>query len=118
MLPVLNTTFIGAVDEPGLFNEKCLGCGDCVLGLTGGICPIARCAKKLFNGPCGGSSKGRCEVSITMGRDIDCAWHLIVDRLKDLDQLDNYEKIAAMKTWSPSAAGGPRQLLHPGNLPG
>ncbi|MBA4394686.1 MAG: hypothetical protein C0407_14135, partial [Desulfobacca sp.] len=63
VIPALNTTFLGALDKPGVWNEKCLGCGNCVLTYTGGVCPIARCAKRLFNGPCGGSSKGKCEIS-------------------------------------------------------
>ena len=117
VLPGLNTTFLGAQDAPGVFNEKCAGCGDCLLGLTGGICPIARCAKHLLNGPCCGSSKGKCEISISLGRDVECAWHLIVDRLKELGKLDNYEKISEAKNWTPGGAGGPRQLVHPGETP-
>ena len=117
VLPALNTSFIGALDEPGILNEKCAGCGDCLLGLTGGICPIARCAKRLLNGPCGGSSKGTCEISISVGHEVECAWHLIVERLKDLDQLDNYEKISKTKDWTPSGGGGPRQLVYPGETP-
>ena len=117
VLPGLNTTFLGALDEPGILNEKCAGCGDCLLGLTGGICPIARCAKRLLNGPCGGSSKGKCEISISLGRDVECAWHLIVERLKELGKLDNYEKISGAKNWTPGGAGGPRQLVHPGETP-
>jgi ferredoxin len=62
VFPALNTTFLGALDEPGTWREKCHGCGDCVLSFTGSICPVARCAKSLFNGPCGGSQGGRCEV--------------------------------------------------------
>lgn len=117
VLPALNTTFVGALDEPGVLNEKCVGCGDCLLGLTGGICPIARCAKKLLNGPCGGSSNGKCEISMTVGRDVECAWYYIVERLKELDKLDNYEKISRAKNWISSGAGGPRQLVHPGETP-
>jgi len=117
VLPALNTTFIGALDQPGVLNEKCAGCGDCLLALTGGICPIARCAKHLLNGPCGGSSKGKCEISISFGRDVECAWHLIVDRLKELGTLDNYEKISETRNWTPGGAGGPRQLIHPGETP-
>ena len=78
VLPALNTTFIGALDEPGLWREKCQGCGNCILALTAGVCPVARCAKKLFNGPCGGSSKGKCEIS----QDVDCAWHMIIESLE------------------------------------
>lgn len=117
VLPALNTTFIGALDRAGVLEEKCAGCGDCILGLTGGICPVARCAKRLFNGPCGGSSKGKCEISMSVGREVDCAWHQIIDRLTTLGQLDNYEKISAVKNWLPSSAGGPRRLVHPGEPP-
>ncbi len=106
VIPALNTTFIGALDEPGIWREKCQGCGDCVLAYTGGICPVSRCAKRLFNGPCGGSSKGKCEI----GDDVDCAWQLIIDRLKDLGRLDDYEKIQPPKDWSPDRPGGPRSM--------
>ncbi len=117
VIPGLNTTFIGALDEKGILNEKCVGCGDCVLALTGGICPVARCAKSIFNGPCGGSNNGLCEISISLGRDVECAWHLIVERLAKFDKLDNYSKIGQHKNWAPSNAGGPRQLVLPGEPP-
>jgi ferredoxin len=45
VIPALNTTFLGAVDEPGIWREKCRGCGDCILAETAGICPVTRCAK-------------------------------------------------------------------------
>jgi ferredoxin len=77
-LPGLNTTFLGFPEEHGVFTERCAACGNCVLHLTGGICPIARCSKSLLNGPCGGSQDGKCEIS----PDVDCAWQLIYDRLK------------------------------------
>jgi ferredoxin len=113
VIPGLNTTFLGALDEPGIWREKCQGCGDCILAYTGGICPVARCAKRLLNGPCGGSSKGKCEIS----KEIDCAWQLIVNRLKTLDRLDEYEKISALKDWSSDRAGGPRSLEKAENVP-
>lgn len=106
VIPGLNTTFLGALDEPGIWREKCHGCGDCILALTAGICPVARCAKRLLNGPCGGSSKGKCEIS----KEVDCAWQMIVDRLKALERLDDYEKISSLKNWSTDRAGGPRSL--------
>ncbi|MCD6295188.1 MAG: methylenetetrahydrofolate reductase C-terminal domain-containing protein [Deltaproteobacteria bacterium] len=104
VIPALNTTFLGSLDEPGLWREKCQGCGDCVLAYTGGICPVTRCAKHLLNGPCGGSSQGKCEIS----EDIDCAWQLIVDRLKALGRLDEYERLFPIKDWSSDRGGGPR----------
>lgn len=117
VIPGLNTTFLGALDRPGEWNEKCLGCGDCVLGETGGICPVARCAKSLFNGPCGGSANGKCEISDLVGMDIDCAWHLIIERLKEQDKLDNYKKIHPPKDWSTGTGKGPRRLIHRAETP-
>jgi len=61
-ISALNTTFIGVDREIGWYEENCRSCGECVLGETGAICPVARCAKSLFNGPCGGTSRdGKCE---------------------------------------------------------
>jgi ferredoxin len=105
--PALNTTFLGAVDKPGHFVEKCQACGNCVLASTGGICPITRCAKRLLNGPCGGASQGKCEIS----KEVDCVWQLIVDRLKALDRLDDYEKLFPLKDWSTDRAGGLRSFV-------
>jgi ferredoxin len=104
VLPAINTTFLGVTLEQGVWSERCQGCGECILHLTGGVCPVARCAKSLFNGPCGGSSNGKCEVN----KETDCAWHLIINRLKDLGQLDKYEEIIPPKNWSSSREGGPR----------
>jgi ferredoxin len=104
--PALNTTFLGDVQAEGVFTEKCQACGDCVLGVTGGVCPVSRCCKRLFNGPCGGSTAGKCEIS----KEIDCAWQLVVDRLEALGKLDDYEKIVPIKDWSKDRAGGPRRF--------
>jgi ferredoxin len=109
VLPALNTTFIGALEETGLWREKCQGCGNCILALTAGVCPVARCAKKLFNGPCGGSSKGKCEIST----DVDCAWHLIIERLEGLGKIENYMHIIPSRDWSTDRGGGPRKLVRP-----
>ena len=107
ILPGVNTCFMGATEERGLWTERCQGCGQCVLAVTGGICPVARCAKRLFNGPCGGSTSGKCEIS----KEVDCAWQLIVDRLKALDRMDEYEKLFPVKDWSTDRAGGPRKVV-------
>ncbi|MFP3976120.1 MAG: methylenetetrahydrofolate reductase C-terminal domain-containing protein, partial [Dehalococcoidia bacterium] len=62
--PAQNTVFMGTeTREEDVIEERCAACGDCVLGLTGGICPISRCAKSLLNGPCGGTRPdGKCEI--------------------------------------------------------
>jgi ferredoxin len=105
--PGLNTTFLGAVEKLGHYVERCQACGQCILAATGGICPIARCAKRLLNGPCGGSTKGHCEIN----KDVPCAWQLIVDRLQQLNLMDRYEELAPVKNWSTDRAGGPRKLV-------
>jgi ferredoxin len=105
--PGLNTTFLGAVEKLGHYVERCQACGQCILAATGGICPIARCAKRLLNGPCGGSTKGHCEIN----KDVPCAWQLIVDRLQQLNLMERYEDLAPIKNWSTDRAGGPRKLV-------
>jgi len=107
VFPGVNTCFMGAAEERGVWSERCQGCGQCILGKTAGICPISRCAKRLLNGPCGGSTKGKCEIS----KDLDCAWQLIIDRLKELDRFDDYEQIMPIKDWSTERAGGPRKVV-------
>jgi ferredoxin len=62
VLPGLESVFLGNVVRHGLFEERCQMCGDCVLDLTGGICPVTTCPKGLLNGPCGGMWEGKCEV--------------------------------------------------------
>ena len=103
----LDTTFIGILEERGIWTEKCSACGACVLHNYGGICPITQCAKRLLNGPCGGSREDRCEVR----PDRPCAWQLIYQRLKEIDQLDRLRKIQPPKDWAPSLDGGPRVII-------
>lgn len=105
--PGLNTTFLGLPSEQGVWLERCAACGDCVLGLTGGICPIARCSKSLLNGPCGGSEDGHCEIS----PDTPCAWQLIYDRLLSMDKLHLLMDIQPPKNWRTSRDGGPRKII-------
>ena len=102
--PGLNTTFMGVTEELGVWGERCLGCGDCVLDKTGGVCPITRCSKSLLNGPCGGSADGKCEVD----ESIPCGWQLIYDRLKAIGQLERLDEVLPPKDWSRSHSGGPR----------
>ena len=105
--PGLDTQFIGILQSQGVWTEKCVGCGNCRLGEFAGICPIARCAKRLFNGPCGGSRDGKCEVAPEM----ECAWQLIYDRAKALGILDRLQSIADVQDWSTGIDGGPRKVV-------
>jgi ferredoxin len=106
-LPGLNTTFLGLPEEQGVWEERCQACGDCILGITGGVCPIARCSKQLLNGPCGGSQNGVCEVD----RESPCAWQLIWERAEKLGRLDSLLEIQPPKNWSASRDGGPRKIV-------
>lgn len=102
--PGNNTMFIGEVERIGKYSEACRACGNCQLGWTGGICPITKCAKGLLNGPCGGAKDGKCEVN----PENDCAWILIYNRLKELGQLDNLEKLREPRDYQVNS--------HPGKI--
>ena len=84
VVPALDTLFIGKENGIGQFDEICTQCGTCILGETGGICPVTSCHKGLVNGPCGGTNNGKCEID----PEKDCAWTLIYNRLKELGHLD------------------------------
>jgi ferredoxin len=107
VVPGLNTSFLGMPTEQGVWAERCAACGDCVLGITGGICPIARCSKSLLNGPCGGSEAGHCEID----PDVPCAWQLIYDRLISMDKLHVLLEQQPPKNWRVSRDGGPRKIV-------
>lgn len=90
VFPATNTRSMGG--SPGLWPgaEKCAQCGDCLLGYTGGICPVVACAKGLVNGPCGGTTDdGECEVE--PGR--PCGWAQIYQRLETVGRLDLMKRI-------------------------
>jgi len=107
VFPAVNTKFMGASERQGVWAERCQGCGNCLLGETGGVCPIARCAKQLMNGPCGGSTGGKCEI----GEDTECAWQLIWDRLKALGKEESFVEITPAKDWRSGGGSGPRKII-------
>ncbi|MFH2093578.1 MAG: methylenetetrahydrofolate reductase C-terminal domain-containing protein [Pseudomonadota bacterium] len=93
--PAVNTVSIGIDKDLGMYEEKCRACGHCVLGYTGGICPVTRCSKGLFNGPCGGTNNQSCEIS----QEIPCAWLDIYNRLKEQNRLDDILKVHPPMEW-------------------
>ena len=99
-----DTLFMGQVDSNNAFLERCSACGDCVLELTGTICPVTRCPKSLLNGPCGGQDKGKCEVD----KDKDCVWILIYNELKKQGKLHLLRQVKPPKDNSKSVK--PRSL--------
>ena len=107
ILPALNTKFMGYPSEHGVWEERCQGCGNCVLHLTGGICPVSRCPKQFFNGPCGGSQGGICEVD----PDTECAWQAICANQLELGLFEEMMKLQPAKDWSTSRDGGHRRIV-------
>jgi len=107
--PGVNTSSFGGSAEQGVWSEQCAGCGNCILHLTGGLCPVARCAKSLFNGPCGGSVDGRCEIH----KDVPCIWQSIHDKMVRTDNADGLAAIAPIRDWSTAGHGGPRKTIRP-----
>jgi len=106
--PGVNTSALTIREEPGLWASRCAACGDCVLGETFGFCPVARCAKSLMNGPCGGTrDSGKCEID----EDVDCVWNQIVERAIERGQLDSLCNVRPPKDWSNSRHGGPKRVV-------
>ena len=108
-VPGLNTNGLSQPTEQGVWEDRCQACGDCVLALTGGYCPVARCAKSLLNGPCGGSQRGICEVYAD--KETPCVWDQIYRRLEQLGQLDRLMEIQPAKNWHTSRDGGQRKIV-------
>lgn len=96
VFPGVDTKFIGVTESAGLWASRCSACGECIIDRTGGVCPINRCAKGLFHGPCGGSKGGNCEIS----KDIPCAWQLIIERMERLGLSDRLTGVRPLKDWS------------------
>ncbi|MEW6671590.1 MAG: methylenetetrahydrofolate reductase C-terminal domain-containing protein [Thermodesulfobacteriota bacterium] len=88
VVPALDTLFIGKETALGQFDEVCSQCGTCIIGETGGLCPVTSCHKGLVNGPCGGTNHGKCEIDSNK----DCAWTLIYYRLKELGRIEAMRK--------------------------
>ncbi len=103
----LNTQFLGILEEQAVWTEKCMACGDCMLHKFGGICPVTRCAKRMLNGPCGGSHEDHCEVD----PDRPCAWQLIYKRLNAIGQLNRLEEIVPPKDWRSAWHAGARKVV-------
>lgn len=105
VLPACNTIFGAVMDSQGNFFEKCSLCGECVLDKTAGVCPVTLCAKGLFNGPCGGMDKGKCEVD----KDKDCAWVLIYKELEKKNKVGAFKEIQGARNYQ--KATKPHKLI-------
>ncbi len=102
VIPALDTVFVGKETGPGKYDEICRQCGECIIGETGGICPVTSCHKNMVNGPCGGTNDGMCEI----GGGRPCAWTQIYNRLKELDKVDLMRRYQGLKNHNAEAMPG------------
>ena len=109
VFPAVDTSGLAVNQAVGFYEERCRSCSSCVLGLTGGICPVTMCAKGLYNGPCGGTNLGSCEINTEQ----DCAWYLIYERLERQGRLDCILEITPAVDWHNQV---PRTLVQPGYM--
>jgi len=107
VLPAVDTSGLAVNQAVGWYEERCRSCQQCVLAWTGGICPVTMCAKGLYNGPCGGTNLGNCEIDPEQ----PCAWYMIHERLTEQGRVDNIKKIYATVGWKDTI---PRTLIQPG----
>jgi ferredoxin len=105
--PSLNTRFMGGATQHGVWEERCAGCGTCIIHLFEGMCPIARCSKSLMHGPCGGSAGGKCEVST----ETECIWDRIVRKKMENGRLADLRVFHEAKDWRTARDGGPRRSI-------
>jgi hypothetical protein len=105
--PGVDTTGMSVNQAVGWYEERCRSCGKCVLGMTAAICPVTMCAKGLYNGPCGGTNQGNCEIDA----DQPCAWFRIYERLEKQGRLNEIIAYTPPVEWNDQV---PRTLIQPG----
>ncbi len=105
--PAVNTTFFGGAVQHGVWEERCAGCGTCIIHNFDGLCPIARCSKSLLHGPCGGSADGKCEIS----KEVICIWDEIVEKKMRENRLEDLLVTRPAKDWRTARDGGPRRSI-------
>jgi ferredoxin len=105
--PTVNTKFFGGAVTHGIWEERCAGCGTCVIHFYDGLCPIARCSKSLQHGPCGGSAGGKCEIS----KETECIWDTIVRKKMEQGRLEDLRLYRTAKDWRSARDGGPRRSI-------
>lgn len=91
-----DTIFLGEISRINKFDRRCDMCGDCILNIFGGLCPVTRCPKSMLNGPCGGAREGKCEIN----PDLECIWDKIYNYLKKSGKLSCLKEIQKPKDWS------------------
>jgi len=93
-----DSLFIGEIVHADEFQKRCSLCGDCLLDTFGGYCPVSRCPKSMLNGPCGGSTGGKCEVD----KELPCIWDQVYQILQQSGKVQELKRIQPPKDWSKS----------------
>jgi ferredoxin len=91
-----DTLFLGEISRVNEFDKRCTQCGECIVDFFAGLCPVSRCPKAMLNGPCGGSSGGKCEIS----SELECVWDRAIQELKKKGKLQTLMAIQQPKDWS------------------
>jgi len=94
----VDTLFLGEIKRGTEFEKRCSLCGECLLDVFYGICPVARCPKSMLNGPCGGTRGGKCEIDPTL----ECVWVVLYDLLQTKGCTARLREVQKPKDWSKS----------------
>ncbi len=70
VFPGVDTCFMGVNEERGPLLRALPGLRSLHPGGHRRHLPHHRCSKRMLNGPCGGSDKGKCEIN----PDVPCGW--------------------------------------------
>ena len=111
VMPAVNTNMLGMPQEHAVWLERCVACGDCLhrphrRHLPGRALqqePHERAVRRLARRPVRGHGPNKEEI--------ECAWHLIYDRLKAQGREELMLETRPPKDWSKSRSGGPRKMV-------
>ena len=113
VLPAVNTTFLGLLQKQGHFVENCQGCGTCVLGTFGGICPVTPLRQEPLQRPLrrlpGREVRGRRGRPLRLAPD-----HRAADQAQAAGQPQGAR--SPRRTGSTARHGGPRKLIREDNI--
>ena len=100
VFPAVDTTGLAVNQAVGWYEERCRSCGSCVLGLTGGICPVTMCAKGLVQRTLRRDQPGQLRnqpgSTLRLVR--------IYERLSTQGRLDNIMENSAPSDWQDTGA--------------
>ncbi len=85
-LDSVGSAVITQQDDP-IVQSLCVGCGQCVLSYTGGICPMSKCPSKRRYSPC--SRQPEAGNTCTVNPAQKCVW-------KEIEKRGDMEALAAL----------------------